>query len=232
MIIKTNLIPKGFCAFTFYPFIFVRPASAEDPALLAHEMIHYREQKKHWTIPWVWKYFTNKQFRLQAELRGYAEQVRLGGVTTWDAVKMLSQYQTGKTPEELSKLLLEEIRLVTVTPNLYRLVGSNGQGRIELFRQTEPGWDHGEGLALSHASLKMAEEYCEGMRYCMGVSVFMSQEGHLVLSWCDPPSAIPGQGQVVEVEFGGVVSVFIERTGEEFRVLSGDPRIPIPPGAK
>lgn len=232
MIIRTRLISKGRNAFTFYPFILVRPTSASDLALLGREMIHYREQQDLGVIQWFWRYCTDEDFRLGAELRAYAEQVRLGGITTWEAAKLLSTYDTGHSPEELNKLLVLQVGRATVTPDLYTLVGELGRSRIELFRQVQAGWDHGKGEPLRLESLRKANEYAQGMRYCMDVSVYMSTEGNLVLNWHDPVSTRKGDGRVVEVEFGDVVSVFIENTGQEFRVLSGDPRIPIPPGAK
>lgn len=232
MLVKTNLVFKGYNAFTFYPFIFVRPACAKDAALIGHEMVHYREQQKTGVFRWMWKYFTDEDFRLATELRGYAEQVRLGGITTWDAAKLLSTYNTGRSPEELNKLLVQQVGRATVTPDLYTLVGELGRSRVELFRQVQAGWDHGKGEPLKLESLRKANDFAQGMRYCMDVSVYMSTEGNLVLNWHDPVSTRKGDGRVVEVEFGDVVSVFIENTGQEFRVLSGDPRIPIPPGAR
>jgi len=232
MLVKTNLVFKGYNAFTFYPFIFVRPACAQDAALIGHEMVHYRDQQKTGVLKWVWKYLTDEDFRLDAELRGYAEQVRLGGIESWEAAKMLTTYDTGRSPEELNKLLLQQIHRSTLTPDLYTLVGELGRSRIELFRQTPAGWDHGQGEVLNLESLRKANEFACGMRYCMDVSVYMSTEGNLVLTWHDPVSTQRGDGRIVELEFGDVVKVFIEDTGQEFRVLSGDPRIPTPPGAK
>lgn len=232
MLVKTNLVFQGCDAFTFYPFIFVRPARAKDAALIGHEMVHYREQQETGVVRWVWKYLTDKDFRLSAELRGYAEQVRLGGITTWEAARLLTTYRTDHSREELNKLLVQQVGRATLTPDLYTLVGEHGRTRIELFRQVRAGWDHGKGEPLKLESLRKANEYAQGLRYCMDVSVYMSTEGNLVLNWHDPVSTNKGDARVVEVEFGDVVSVFIENTGQEFRVLSGDPRIPIPPGAK
>lgn len=232
MLVKTNLIFKGYDAFTFYPFIFVRPSRANDKALIAHEMVHYREQKKYLVIPWLWRYFTSRQFRLRAELRGYAEQVRLNGIDLPGAVKMLATYGSGHTEDELTQLLKDELQRVITTPDLYALVGSQGQSRIEIFRQMSAGWDSGSGEALNLESLRQANEYAKGMGYRADVSVFMSQEGNIVLNWNDPPSTPEVAGKTVEIEFGQTVSVYIERTGAEFRALYGDPIIPKPPALK
>jgi len=232
MLVKTNLIFKGYDAFTFYPFIFIRPSRAKDVALVAHEMVHYREQKKYLVIPWLWRYFTSREFRLRAELRGYAEQVRLGGIDLPGAVKMLETYRFNRTPEELLQLLKEQLQRTITTPDLYTLVGAQGQSRIEIFRQMSAGWDNGRGQALNLESLRQANEYARGMGYRADVSVFMSEEGNIVLNWFDPPATAETAGKTVEIEFGQVVSVYIERTGAEFRALYGDPIIPKPPALK
>ncbi|MNU19734.1 hypothetical protein D3C71_79670 [compost metagenome] len=232
MLVKTNLIFKGYDAFTFYPFIFVRPARAKDTALIAHELVHYREQKKYLVLPWLWRYFTSRSFRLRAELRGYAEQVRLNGLDVAGAVKMLATYGSGYSEEGLTQLLQAELQRLTTTPDLYTLVGAQGQSRIEIFRQMSPGWDSGSGEALNLESLHQANEYAKGMGYRADVGVFMSQEGNLVLNWNDPPTTPEVAGKTVEIEFGQVASVYIERTGAEFRALYGDPIIPKPPALK
>ena len=229
MLVKTNLIFKGYDAFTVYPFIFIRPTRANDQALVAHEKIHYREQRKALVLPWFWRYFTNRDFRLRAELRGYVEQIRLGGIGIWEAAQMLDTYDTGRSQEELRRLLQDELKRTVTTPDLYTLVGSNGQARIEIFRQMEAGWDHGRGEALKLESLRKANEWAQGIGYRMDVSVFMSTDGNIVLNWHDPLPSVDGSGKIVELEFGEVVSVYIEKTGVEFRALYGDPAIPKPP---
>ena len=79
MIICTNLIPKGFSAFSLWPFIFVRPEHRSDIALIEHEFVHYREQA--WIMPvWVLLYLASRKFRLAAEVRAYTRQIEVGGV--------------------------------------------------------------------------------------------------------------------------------------------------------
>lgn len=43
MIVSTRMIPKGFCAFSLWPFIFVRLQNRSDLNLIEHELVHYRE---------------------------------------------------------------------------------------------------------------------------------------------------------------------------------------------
>ena len=92
MIIKTLLVPRKFDALTIYPCIFMRPESALNTPLIAHEMVHYREQKDAWVIPWLLRYAFSKPFRLYAEIRGYKAQIAAGGITVDQAVELLKQY--------------------------------------------------------------------------------------------------------------------------------------------
>ena len=97
MLVRTNLIPKAFDAFTCWPFIFVRPACARDEGLLIHERVHYEEQRKSWVVPWLLRYAVSKRFRFEAELRGYCAQIRCGGIDLDRAAELLSLYGTGVT---------------------------------------------------------------------------------------------------------------------------------------
>lgn len=55
--------------FSFNPAVFIPPdvTTSRYEALLAHEMAHYNRQGL-FPIRWIFKYFTNKQFRLKEEL--------------------------------------------------------------------------------------------------------------------------------------------------------------------
>ena len=97
MIITTKLIPKNFDAFTCWPFIFMRPECAVDKSLVLHEMVHYNEQRAAWVVPWLLRYAFSKQFRFEAEVRGYKVQVADGGVSLAHATHMLTQYAAGVT---------------------------------------------------------------------------------------------------------------------------------------
>lgn len=93
MIIKTNFVPRGFDAITVFPFIIIRPESADNASLIAHEMVHYREQKAAWVVPWLLRYAFSSTFRLAAEVRGYQAQIAMGGITVDQAVQMLQGYR-------------------------------------------------------------------------------------------------------------------------------------------
>ena len=92
MILKTTWVPRNFDAITAYPFIFIRPEWALNASLIAHEMVHYKEQKSVWVIPWLLRYAFSKTFRFNAEVRGYRAQIATGGITTDQAVQMLKEY--------------------------------------------------------------------------------------------------------------------------------------------
>lgn len=96
MIVVTHLVPKGFSACSWWPFIFVRPEQRCDSALIEHELVHYREQA--WITPvWVALYLVSRKFRLAAEVRAYKRQIALGGVTREQAAHALLSYRLGIT---------------------------------------------------------------------------------------------------------------------------------------
>lgn len=104
MIIATNLLPKGFSACCLWPFIFVRPEHRNDIALIEHELVHYKEQK--WITPvWVLFYLASRKFRLAAEVRAYARQIELGGVTREQAAHALLSYRLGITLDKAMQVL-------------------------------------------------------------------------------------------------------------------------------
>jgi hypothetical protein len=97
MIITTKLTPKSFDAVTCWPFIFMRPECADDKSLVLHEMVHYNEQRAAWVVPWLLRYAFSKQFRFDAEVRGYKAQVADGGISLAEATHMLTQYAASVT---------------------------------------------------------------------------------------------------------------------------------------
>jgi hypothetical protein len=94
MIIKTNLIPTGFDALTFWPFIFIKPNCIHNKGLIKHEMVHYKEQGI-LVLVWWFRYLVSKKFRLQAEVRAYRVQMKYGGITLHHAATMLTKYKLG-----------------------------------------------------------------------------------------------------------------------------------------
>ena len=99
MVVSTNLVPKGFSACALWPFIFIRAEYREDHSLIEHELVHYREQA--WIMPaWVLAYFIFRRFRFGGEVRAYARQIELCGVTREEAAQALLSYRLGITFED------------------------------------------------------------------------------------------------------------------------------------
>lgn len=53
------------------PFILLRKRASDSSSLLAHEMIHIRQQERHGLLKYLYKYFTNETFRLEMEFEAY-----------------------------------------------------------------------------------------------------------------------------------------------------------------
>ena len=106
MIIKTSRIPHDFDAVTVWPFIFVRPAYADNAALIAHEQVHYNEQA--WVTPLWWlRYGLSKKFRLAAEVRAYKVQIAMGGISRTAAAQKLVLYRLDITMERALEALAQ-----------------------------------------------------------------------------------------------------------------------------
>ena len=96
MIVTTILINAPFDALTAWPFIFVRPEYKDDQALIAHEMVHYRDMA--WITPFWWlRYALSKSFRWAQELEAYRVQIALGGITAPQAAELLVQYDIDRS---------------------------------------------------------------------------------------------------------------------------------------
>lgn len=107
MIVKSNL-PKLFNAsgLTIAPFVFIVPEHIYDAPLIAHEMIHYQEQKRWFVLPWWIAYLLSRTFRKDAEVRAYKTQIHLGGCSIEQAARWLStNYFLGITQQEAEELL-------------------------------------------------------------------------------------------------------------------------------
>ena len=99
MIITTDLIRQPYDAITAWPFIFIRPESKNDKALIAHEMVHYKSMA--WVTPFWWlRYTFSKSFRWAQEVKAYRVQMALGGISLEGATYMLCTYKTGHTSEQ------------------------------------------------------------------------------------------------------------------------------------
>jgi hypothetical protein len=107
MIVKSNFAKLfGASAITIAPFIFIAPSKADDKALVAHEMVHYKEQLKWLVIPWWIAYLVSRTFRKNAEIRAYKVQIALGGISVQQAAYWMSTiYMLGISQQEAEELL-------------------------------------------------------------------------------------------------------------------------------
>jgi len=85
LIVKTSLIPKRLDALALGFFVAVRPECADDEALLAHEAIHLKQQRKYWYIGYAFMYIFSTRFRAKMEVEGYRAQ----GMPNWTIVRVL-----------------------------------------------------------------------------------------------------------------------------------------------
>lgn len=102
--IVTKLLPRRFDAMTVWPFIFVRPQSAKDAALIEHELVHWREQA--WSPLWWPRYLLSRRFRQAAEVRAYRRQIECGADPHVCARHLSTGYQLDLSHEAALELLI------------------------------------------------------------------------------------------------------------------------------
>lgn len=115
MVIVTSL-PQifGFDAFTIWPFIFITKKYSTNVPLVEHEKVHYKEQRDVFLFPWLLLYRLSAKFRFNAEVRGHAVQVKLGGVTLkWAAWHIATKYNTGRTVEQAEYALTQQLSKIS-----------------------------------------------------------------------------------------------------------------------
>lgn len=101
----------GFDALTVWPFIFIVKQHKNNHALIEHEKVHYTEQRDSLLFPWLIQYCLSDRFRFNAEVRGHAVQVKLGGGTLqWAAFHIATKYDTGRTVEQAESALKAELQ--------------------------------------------------------------------------------------------------------------------------
>ena len=64
-------LPFGWDGLACKPFILLRKRASDSTDLLAHEMVHIRQQERHGLLRYLYKYFTNETFRLEMEFEAY-----------------------------------------------------------------------------------------------------------------------------------------------------------------
>jgi hypothetical protein len=106
-VITTRWVPRGFDALTVWPWIFIRPGALDRPGLMVHEMVHYREQREWWVLPWLAAYLCSRRFRIAAEVRAYQAQIDCGGISVEGAAECLTHYRTRISREEALRLFTD-----------------------------------------------------------------------------------------------------------------------------
>lgn len=67
----------GAIGVTLNPFVFIRKDRKGDSVLLAHESIHYTQQRKVGLLKFLFRYITSKEYRYQYELEAYVYETRI-----------------------------------------------------------------------------------------------------------------------------------------------------------
>lgn len=108
-ILPVRWLPKTAQAMTVCPWlILILPARKEDQALIAHEMVHVRQQAATGWLAWWWRYLTDESFRLDQELEAYRVQLAMQPHRLEDFAAALSTiYCLDITHNEARTLLLE-----------------------------------------------------------------------------------------------------------------------------
>ena len=90
ILIRTNLLPRSADAMTVWPVVLIRPQHAADHGLLAHEAVHYAEQRGLRVVWWWLRYLLSPRFRLAAEVRAYRRQIAVRGISPAAAAHYLA----------------------------------------------------------------------------------------------------------------------------------------------
>lgn len=120
--------------------------------------------------------------------------------------------------ETRDNISLQDISEVTIM-----VLGHAGLERLNKFREYRDGWDLGKGRELSQKSLSTME-YFVNQFYSFHVtpSVFMSNEGNLLLGWEDTA------GKRIELEFyPNAIGYYIETLDEEEEIVLDTTQIEI-----
>lgn len=94
-------------------------------------------------------------------------------------------------------------------------IGSRGVDRLLGFKSLAPGWDGEDSHALSLQSLQRFSEFFSASQLTsLGVAVFMSHAGNVVINWHD------GKGRLIEIEFfPKKIEYFVESSALDDSVL-------------
>lgn len=88
-VIYTNFMWPSADAMYLGVCVLIRPKYRDDNALLAHEMVHHEQNKRHWFF--FIRYLTSKKFRLEMEVEAYRVQVAIAPSSLDACAKALAE---------------------------------------------------------------------------------------------------------------------------------------------
>jgi len=88
-------------------FILVRKGYENNAALLEHELHHTRQQRNHFFLLWVFKYWFNSAFRQEMELAAYKTSIDYGESRSYCAKQLAYKYRLQLTYAHAYQLLGE-----------------------------------------------------------------------------------------------------------------------------
>lgn len=77
---------------SFYPYIYLRSGYCDNQEVIAHETVHWTEQREISLEKWDYYYNNSKTFKYNAELRAYCESVRWGLSVEFAVYTLLNDY--------------------------------------------------------------------------------------------------------------------------------------------
>jgi len=106
----------------------------------------------------------------------------------------------------------EPTQAVALSEAARHILGENGSRRFQDFSRYQPGWNLGEGAALSPRSVAVTDSFLSHvpeLAVC-NPSLFLTPDGNLELSWEDR------NGNAVEIEFWpDRIEYYVESSNEE-----------------
>lgn len=88
--------------------ILIHPRARGDAGLIAHEQKHCEQQRRDGALRWWWRYLTDHDFRLAAEVEAYriSYQHRPGRLNSF-AIQLATCYRLDVTAEEAMRLIVD-----------------------------------------------------------------------------------------------------------------------------
>ena len=85
--------------------VLVHPSCRGDRLLLEHELVHCRQMRETGWLRFAWRYLTQREFRLRAEVEAYRISIANGASLDGCACALARSYWLGITQDEARELL-------------------------------------------------------------------------------------------------------------------------------